>query len=142
MKKKNSLILDEEFIAYCELNKIQDIDKLAKETFNRGFTILKYGETPFKISATEKIVEKEVIKEIPVEKIVEVIKEVTVTAEPKVLIQEVVKEVVVENNTEISRLKEENDKLRNEIEMMNTTLDKFNKAKYLRSSDLSNLYGE
>lgn len=46
MKKKNSLILDDEFIQYCELNNIVDIEKLARETFNRGFTILKYGEQP------------------------------------------------------------------------------------------------
>lgn len=46
MKKKYSLILDNEFIQFCELNNITDIDKMAKETFNKGFTILKYGETP------------------------------------------------------------------------------------------------
>lgn len=46
MKKKNLLILDDEFIQYCEINNIQDIDKLAKETFNKGFTILKYGNKP------------------------------------------------------------------------------------------------
>lgn len=38
--------MDDEFIQYCELNKITDIEKLAKQTFNRGFTILKYGEFP------------------------------------------------------------------------------------------------
>jgi hypothetical protein len=46
MKKKYSLTLDDEFIQYCELNKITDIEKLAKQTFNRGFTMLKYGESP------------------------------------------------------------------------------------------------
>lgn len=46
MKKKSYLTLDDEFIRYCELNNVQDIEKLAKETFNRGFTILKYGEIP------------------------------------------------------------------------------------------------
>jgi len=46
MEKKNYLILDDEFIHYCKLNNIEDIQKLAKETFNKGFTILKYGETP------------------------------------------------------------------------------------------------
>ena len=46
MKKKNYLTLDDEFIKYCELNKIEDIEKLAKEVFNRGFTILKYGDKP------------------------------------------------------------------------------------------------
>jgi len=46
MKKKHSLILDNEFIQYCELNEITDIDKLAKETFQRGFALLKYGDSP------------------------------------------------------------------------------------------------
>lgn len=46
MEKKNYLILDDEFIQYCKLNNITDIEKVAKETFVRGFTILKYGEKP------------------------------------------------------------------------------------------------
>ena len=46
MKKKNSLILDDEFIQYCKLNNIEDIEKLARKVFNQGFTILKYGEKP------------------------------------------------------------------------------------------------
>lgn len=46
MTKKNYLILDNEFIEYCKLNNIDDIDKLAKEVFNKGFTILKYGDSP------------------------------------------------------------------------------------------------
>ena len=50
MKKKSSLILDDEFIRYCEINKIDKIDTLAKETFARGFTLLKYGETPAGLS--------------------------------------------------------------------------------------------
>jgi len=48
-KWNNLLILDDEFLRYCELNRIyesEDIQKLARETFKRGFTILKYGETP------------------------------------------------------------------------------------------------
>ena len=64
MKKKNSLILDNEFILYCEINNIVDSDKLAKETFERGFSLLKYGETPAGPGAKEKIIEKEVIKEV------------------------------------------------------------------------------
>ena len=44
MKKKNILILDDEFIKYCELNGIEDIEKLARTTFNNGFTMLKWGD--------------------------------------------------------------------------------------------------
>jgi len=38
--------LDDEFLEYCKLNNIEDIEKLAKEVFNQGFTILKYGNIP------------------------------------------------------------------------------------------------
>ena len=47
MEKKYSLTLDKEFINYCEINKIDDIEGLAKKTFNNGFTILKYGNKPY-----------------------------------------------------------------------------------------------
>jgi hypothetical protein len=46
MEKKYSLILDDEFILFCKINNINDVDKLAKETFNKGFNLLKYGEEP------------------------------------------------------------------------------------------------
>ena len=45
-KANNLLNLDDEFLQYCELNKIDDIEKLAKETFKMGFDLLKYGNTP------------------------------------------------------------------------------------------------
>lgn len=67
-----SLILDDEFVQYCELNNIEDIQKLAKETFARGFTILKYGATPSGIKIKEIIEEK--IKKDP-----DVVKAVTET---------------------------------------------------------------
>lgn len=95
MSQKNYLTLDDEFLKYCELNKIHDTEKLAKEIFKRGFTIIKYGETPVG-SSNQKIVEKEVIKEVTVEKIVEVIKEVPVEK-----IVEVIKEVPVEKIVEV-----------------------------------------
>lgn len=181
MKKKYSLILDDEFLLYCQLNKIENIEKMAKDVFTKGFTQLKYPDTPIG-SSKERIVEKEVIKEVPVEKIVEVIKEVPVE---KIVIKEVIKEVPVEkivevikevpvkikgdkqivtkeiikevkievptikevikeviNTEEIDKLKKENDKLRNELENINQSLDKFNKAKYMRNSDLGSLYSE
>lgn len=46
MKEKVYLTLSDEFIKFCEMNKIEDIQKAAKETFERGFTILKYGDSP------------------------------------------------------------------------------------------------
>lgn len=164
MKKSSSLTLDNDFIKYCELNNITDIDTLAKKIFQRGFTIEKYGETPslakskevqvikevIKEVPVEKIVEKivEVIKEVPVEKIVEIIKEVPVTikGEKQVIIKEVIKEVPVEkiviNDDEINALKKENQQLKEELDKITTALEKMNRAKYLKGSDLNNLYDE
>jgi len=45
-KENNSLILDDEFLQYCKLNNIEDIEKFAREVFNQGFTIIKYGKVP------------------------------------------------------------------------------------------------
>ena len=98
MVKKYTLTLDKEFVQYCELNNIQDVDKKAKETFNRGFTILKYGETPSHIKGKEVTIEKEVIKEV--EKIVEVTVEKLVEI-PVEVIREVIREVPVEVIKEI-----------------------------------------
>ena len=98
MAKKYTLTLDKEFVQYCELNDIQDVEKKAKETFNRGFTILKYGETPSHIKGKEVTIEKEVIKEV--EKIVEVTVEKLVEI-PVEVIREVIREVPVEVIKEI-----------------------------------------
>jgi len=170
MKKKSSLTLDNEFLLYCEINGIENIDKLAKETFERGFSLLKYGETPTGNSTIkEKIVEvikeviiekqlppeikyvdREVIKEVPVEKIVEVIKEVPieVKGDTQVVTKEIIKEVPVEriveitNNEEIERLTKKNSELETELENIKISLEKFNKATYMKNSDLGSLYSE
>ena len=157
MKQKNNLILDNEFLQYCELNGIEDIDKLAKETFKRGFTILKYGETPFGKQQTKEVIKEvekivEVIKEVTVEKIVEIIKEVPVEVikevpveikgKTKVITKEVIKEVKVQDTEQVKILQEENEKLKKELENINNSLNKFNKARYMKSSNLGSLYDE
>lgn len=179
MVKKYTLTLDKEFIQYCELNNIQNIDKTAKETFNRGFTILKYGETPSHIKGKEVTVEKEIIKEVekivevtveklvevPVEVIREVIREVPVEVFKEVPIEvevvkegkvntiikevpiEIIKEVQVEkiviDNTEIEKLKTENQKLSEELNTLKESLNKtFNQAKFMKNSNLNSLYDE
>ena len=60
MKKNYYLTLSEEFIRYCELNNITDIEKAAKETFEKGFTILKYGVSP-KITTSQNPLKEEKI---------------------------------------------------------------------------------
>lgn len=144
MKKKSSLTLDDEFLEYCRLNNIDDFEKLAKDTFNRGFTILKYGETPFGLKPTEKIVEKEVVKEVivEVEKIinVEVIKEVPVNVKGETEI--ITKEIKVVDTEEIDKLKKQLQDKQEEINKLNDALNKFNKATFMKNSNLNTLYDE
>jgi hypothetical protein len=144
MKKKSSLTLDDEFLEYCRLNNINDVEKLAKDTFNRGFTILKYGETPFGLKPTEKIVEKEVVKEVivEVEKIVnvEVIKEVPVNVKGETEI--ITKEIKVVDTEEIDKLKKQLQDKQEEINKLNDALNKFNKATFMKNSNLNTLYDE
>jgi len=152
MKKKTTMVLDDEFILYCQLNNIVNVEKLATETFKRGFSALKYPETPISASKqkiiekeiikevpievikeviVEKIVEKEIIKEVPVEKIIEVIKEVPVQVkgETQIITKEVIKEVKVEvpvvkeiNNTS------EIDKLKEENKKLKSELEKIQQS--------------
>ena len=159
MKPKSTLILDNEFIQYCELNKIINVDKLAQETFNRGFSLLKYGEVP-NSNRIKEIVEKEIIKEVivEVEKIVEVpvevIKEVIIEkkGKTKTVTKEVIKEVPVEkiievikevsNNEEIENLMKENEKLKKDLDTITKSLSGLGKGRYLKNSDLGSLYDE
>jgi len=151
MKPKSTLILDNEFIQYCELNNIKDINKTAQETFNRGFSLLKYGETPMGGSIIQEvIVEKEVIvnreirvpyeviKEVRVEVPVEIIKEVTLQGET--IVNEVVKEVI--NTQEVDRLTIENNKLKEELNKITTSLESLNKNRQIKNTENKSLYDE
>jgi hypothetical protein len=151
MKPKSTLILDNEFIQYCELNNIKDINKTAQETFNRGFSLLKYGETPMGGSIIQEvIVEKEVIvdreirvpyeviKEVRVEVPVEIIKEVTLQGET--IVNEVVKEVI--NTQEVDRLTIENNRLKEELNKITTSLESLNKNRQIKNTENKSLYDE
>ena len=66
MKKSYSLIIDDEFIQYCELNNIEDVEKFAKETFKKGFAVVKYGRKPSREETLDALKEaKERIKTDP-----------------------------------------------------------------------------
>ena len=151
MKPKSTLILDDEFIQYCELNNIKDINKTAQETFNRGFSLLKYGETPMGGSIIQEvIVEKEVIvdreirvpyeviKEVRVEVPVEIIKEVTLQGET--IVNEVVKEII--NTQEVDRLTIENNRLKEELNKITTSLESLNKNRQIKNTENKSLYDE
>jgi hypothetical protein len=141
MKKKNLLILDDEYLRYCELNNINDIEILAKQLFNKGFSLLKYGETPFGFNIEPKIIEKEVIveKEVLIEVIKEVIKEVPVQVEGKTKV--ITKKII--NNDEVNRLTLENKELKEKLDLMTKSIESFGKkGKMMKNSDMSSLYDE
>lgn len=145
--------------SYCKLNNF-DLDRVIKESYLQGFRIEKYGllsntggkdkkrvetplenkkqvETPLEKIVIEYVeVEKEIIKEIVVEKVVEVVKEVPVekiiekTIEiikeipvERIVIQEIIKEVPIEkivvrteyitDESKVRDLVEELERLRN-----------------------------
>lgn len=89
--QKSSLTLDNEFLKYCEINNIDNPEMLAKEIFQKGFAIIKYGETPNGLRNQNTIIEKEIIKEVIVEKFIDRIVE-----KPIEIIKEIIKEVPVE----------------------------------------------
>ena len=105
--------LKEEIWEYCRLNDISNIEDFTVKMLQQGFTVEKFGATPFgdgvsEIKEVEIIVEK--IVEVPVEKIVEkeIIKEV---------IEEVPIEKIVEKRVYITD-DEEVEKLTKELELI------------------------
>jgi hypothetical protein len=169
--QKSFLTLDNEFLKYCEINNIIDPEKLAKEIFQKGFSIIKYGETPNGLKGQNTIIEKEIIKEVikevivekfvdrivekPIEIIKEVIKEVPVEVikevpieikgDTQIITKEVIKEVTVEviNTDEVNRLTEENKKLKEDLDKITSSLEGFGrKGKLMKDSNLSSLYDE
>jgi hypothetical protein len=106
--------LKKEIKKYCELNNIDDVEGFTENMLQQGFNVEKYGMGPIekwepKVVEKEVPVEKivEVIKEVPVEKIVEVEKEVEVIKEvPVEKIVEVEKEVYITDDEQVNDLKE------------------------------------
>lgn len=95
MEPKYSQIFDKKIIKslieFCELNKIDDSNLFIKKCFELGFNIEKYGLLGKEGEIKEKIIE------VPVEKIVETIKEVIVEKEvPVEKVVEIIKEVPIE----------------------------------------------
>lgn len=50
-----TITLSKEFIEYCKLNDINNIDEFVNDVFQRGFTLVKYGKIPNGIVNTESI---------------------------------------------------------------------------------------
>lgn len=90
-KTSNSLILDDEFIQYCKLNDIEDVEKFAREVFNKGFTLVKYGSIPVIDTPTETKIVKVSPKTIQTDATVnELIPKVII---PKSVEKKVIKEI-------------------------------------------------
>jgi hypothetical protein len=149
--QKSFLTLDNEFLKYCEINNITDPEKLAKEIFQKGFTIVKYGEIPNGLRGQNTIIEKEVIREVIVEKFIDRIVE-----KPIEVIKEVIKEIPIEikevtvdkiveviNNDEVNRLTEENKKLKEDLDKITASLEGLGRrGKMMKDSNMSSLYDE
>jgi SMC interacting uncharacterized protein involved in chromosome segregation len=97
--------LKDEIKKYCILNDITDLSAFMVRMLRQGYNIEKYGTTPLTTNqGSVEVIEKEVIKEIPIEVIREIEKIVEVPVE---VIREVEKivEVNITDNEEINNLK-------------------------------------
>lgn len=89
--------LKDEIWEYCRLNDISNIDEFIIKMIRQGYSIEKFGATPLgttEVKEVEKIVE--VIREVPVEKIIE--KEVFITDDIQ----------ITELTNKLTQLEEEN----------------------------------
>jgi len=105
--------LHNEIKKYCELNNIEKVEEFMETLLQQGFNIEKYGMGPIEGRVEEVEVIKEVVKEVPVEKIVEVEKKVEVIKEVPVekIVEvekevEVIKEVYITDDEQVNELKE------------------------------------
>ncbi len=111
--------IKDEIWEYCRVNDISGVDDFIIKMVKQGFTSEKFGSTPWEkepeIKEVEKIVEKEVIKEVPVE----VIKEVEKIVE---------KEVFVTDDEVVNKLQTELDEVRNTLKDSISTFDEDRKS--------------
>ena len=155
--------------SFCKLNNIDDVDSFIKNIFQEGFNIKKYGLLGKTLNEGEKdlktggIEEKQVIKEIIVEKRVEVpvevIREVEKLVEvpvevikeipvEKVIIQEVIKEVPIDrviekeiyitDDTQVNELLLKIQQLEQEISTKTTEIDTIRQEFSTKTQEMEN----
>jgi chromosome segregation ATPase len=90
--------LKDEIWEYCRLNDISNIDDFVIKMVRQGYTVEKFGSTPLGNGEVEKVIE--VIKEVTVEKIIEKIIEVPVE-------KIVEKKVYITDDKEVEKLTNE-----------------------------------
>ena len=141
--------------AYCSVNNIENVDDFVYKCFKQGFDIEKYGFLGKTLNEGEKdlktggIEEKQVIKEVIVEKRVEVpvevIKEIPVE---KVVIQEVIKEVPIDrviekeiyitDDTQVNELLLKIQQLEQEISTKTTEIDTIRQEFSTKTQEIEN----
>lgn len=127
--------LKEEIWEYCRLNNISNIDDFTIKMTQQGYTVEKFGATPFGEGSGE-IKEVEKIVEVPVEKIVE--KEIYITDDDEV-------RGLSDKNIElIAEVKELKNKLEdkskdNLITDLNKKIKDMNKTNTKSKNEVSNL---
>ena len=141
--------------AYCSANNIENVDDFVYKCFKQGFDIEKYGFWGKTLQEGEKdlktggIEEKQVIKEVIVEKRVEVpvevIKEIPVE---KVVIQEVIKEVPIDrviekeiyitDDTQVNELLLKIQQLEQEISTKTTEIDTIRQEFSTKTQEMEN----
>ena len=132
-KKHHKDILD-----FIKLNELGDVDVFINKCFKNGFNIEKYGlmGNDVEIKEIEKIVE------VPVEKIVEIIKEVPVPPVEieviKYVDREVIKEVPVEKV--VSNIDNISDKYDEKIFHLNEELEQERRKFSIKLTDLENIF--
>jgi len=103
--------LKEEVWEYCRVNDISNIDDFTIKMMQQGFTVEKFGATPFGEGVGE-VKEVEKIVEVTVEKIVERVVEKIV----KVPVEKIVeKEIYITDDDEVKELSDKNISLNLEI---------------------------
>ena len=159
MELKNSKMLNDKIVqtvsAYCSVNNIENVDDFVYKCFKQGFDIEKYGFLGKTLNEGEKdlktggIEEKQVIKEVIVEKRVEVpvevIKEIPVE---KVVIQEVIKEVPIDrviekeiyitDDTQVNELLLKIQQLEQEISTKTTEIDTIRQEFSTKTQEMEN----
>jgi len=130
---------------YCRVNNITNMDKFIADMVIQGLNIEKYGNSPI----VPQVIEKEVIKEVEVEKIVEVPVEKIVEKVVEVPVEKIVektievpvekiveKEVYITNNEEVEKLTLNTTKLKEDNKKLSDKVEKLFKANELLNSDL------
>jgi len=126
MEPKYSKIFSKSAESYCKLNNIEDVDGFIKKCFDTGFNIEKYGLLGKPLNEGEKHLIKEIIVEKRVEIPVEVIKEVEKIVEviKEVPVDRVIeKEIYITDNNQVNELGEKITKLEEEMSKKDKELD-------------------